>query len=544
MIKKFLTLLTFGSLLYFGVAFAAPTIIYQRTILPEVDSTYELGTSTQAWLRANVDELCLTGDSCKTAWPSGVGSATSTEPLMASWFVATSTTATSTFAGGLNVDGGNFIYDYSTNRVGIGTTSPSTLLTVHTTETTSPFASVMAGDATHYKKNYLSIGQGNNIATAGCIIGDPQCTNVGYSGDVVVIGDQNILSSTAQYVDLMISVGSENNINQPRYVTNYGNKNTITAAPSITIGQSATNNASYGIMFSSLGGVMGSGCANGLTMGSQIVCTHAGSYILGWGAGSERAYELVYGARNAATTTSSFRLMGSTSLFLGRSVFSITTQWNPDMVSDGTRRSIASLNVYDYNSGTTPREFFRGEATGGNQTLALFLNSKVAIGTTTPYAPLSVWATSTTPHIAQFINSASSTVMTINSDGNIGIGTTTPYAKLSVVGETVVSNLTATSSTATSTFSTGMLFNSGKAHQVKVGANMNFGTTTLVAGAATVNNTQTQADSLIFLSDCAGGGTLGSLYVGTRVAGTSFDINSTNALDTSTVCWNIYQPLY
>ena len=39
--------------------------------------------------------------------------------------------------------------------------------------------------------------------------------------------------------------------------------------------------------------------------------------------------------------------------------------------------------------------------------------------------------------------------------GNVGIGTTTPYAKLSVVGEAVAANITATSTTATSTFSGG-----------------------------------------------------------------------------------------
>jgi len=40
----------------------------------------------------------------------------------------------------------------------------------------------------------------------------------------------------------------------------------------------------------------------------------------------------------------------------------------------------------------------------------------------------------------------------IDASGNIGIGTTSPYAKLSVVGETVSEYFTATSSTATSTF--------------------------------------------------------------------------------------------
>ncbi|MFC1775678.1 immunoglobulin-like domain-containing protein, partial [Patescibacteria group bacterium] len=44
--------------------------------------------------------------------------------------VATSTTATSTFAGGLVVETSGLVYDYSTNNVGIGTASPSMRLSV------------------------------------------------------------------------------------------------------------------------------------------------------------------------------------------------------------------------------------------------------------------------------------------------------------------------------------------------------------------------------------------------------------------------------
>lgn len=74
-------LLSLAGVLYFAntntVSFGAPTLTYQKTILPITDSTYELGTSTQAWLRGNFDELCLTADSCKTSWPSGSGSSSS-----------------------------------------------------------------------------------------------------------------------------------------------------------------------------------------------------------------------------------------------------------------------------------------------------------------------------------------------------------------------------------------------------------------------------------------------------------------------------------
>lgn len=56
------------------LSLGAPSATYQHDIFPRTDSTYELGTSTLAWLRINSDEVCLTGDSCRTTWPTGVGS--------------------------------------------------------------------------------------------------------------------------------------------------------------------------------------------------------------------------------------------------------------------------------------------------------------------------------------------------------------------------------------------------------------------------------------------------------------------------------------
>ena len=49
----------------------------------------------------------------------------------------------------------------------------------------------------------------------------------------------------------------------------------------------------------------------------------------------------------------------------------------------------------------------------------------------------------------------------VSQAGNIGIGTTSPYAKLSVIGEGVFRNLSATSTTATSTLSGGLSVGGG-----------------------------------------------------------------------------------
>lgn len=55
----------------------APYFQQFRDIIPDVDSTRYIGTSspsTIAWASGIFDELCLTADSCKTAWPASGGS--------------------------------------------------------------------------------------------------------------------------------------------------------------------------------------------------------------------------------------------------------------------------------------------------------------------------------------------------------------------------------------------------------------------------------------------------------------------------------------
>ena len=98
------------------VSLAAPEVRYDKTIVPDADSLYDLGTSTNAWRNLYVDQVCLTGDTCETTWPTG-GVGGSSLHIDGGTFVyphqgnthsapsynATSTTATSTFAGNMLV---------------------------------------------------------------------------------------------------------------------------------------------------------------------------------------------------------------------------------------------------------------------------------------------------------------------------------------------------------------------------------------------------------------------------------------------------------
>jgi len=75
---------------------------------------------------------------------------------------------------------------------------------------------------------------------------------------------------------------------------------------------------------------------------------------------------------------------------------------------------------------------------------------------------------------------------------------------------------------------------------IATGANASVGTSAaMIAGTITIDTTAVTASSIIFLSAHTPGGTQGVLSVGTVVAATSFVINSSSDLDTSTVNWLI-----
>lgn len=82
----------------------------------------------------------------------------------------------------------------------------------------------------------------------------------------------------------------------------------------------------------------------------------------------------------------------------------------------------------------------------------------------------------------------------------------------------------------------------GKGLQVKTGSNAKIGQSTLVGGTIAVANTGVTANSRIFITVSAPGGTQGFLSVASN-PGVGFTINSDSVLETSTVDWFIVESI-
>ena len=83
----------------------------------------------------------------------------------------------------------------------------------------------------------------------------------------------------------------------------------------------------------------------------------------------------------------------------------------------------------------------------------------------------------------------------------------------------------------------------GSGLRVAEGANAKQGIATLAAGTVTVANTSVTANSRILVTcQILGTVTVASAFDTPRTAGTSFTIHASQATDTSTVAWEIFEP--
>jgi uncharacterized protein YjiK len=423
--------------------------------------------------------------------------------IVANLYTATSTTATSTLQGTvLAALGGS---------VGIGTTTPgnSALLGI-----AGNF--YVGGQATSTILRGLNVGllnvssttasstfaNGINL-TSGCFAVNGTCIGGGGS-----YGDTNVNS----YIHASTTIPKTYTANTFTGLQQFNQSSTTLASVynglyvgsngTTTILGSATSTFGAGVQATYLnitgasasstfanGINLSAGCfsVNGVCVGSQWTTAgsdiHYGTGNVGIGTSTPYAKLSVVGqvvATNFHATSSS-----ATSTFAGG-----LNVGNGGLVYDFTTgiTSIASLETGAFNFDTdagmiswTDLPVTSAASSGtvesytaqidGNPLLTVFaqadgsggiMNSRIGVGSTTPYSRFSVWGAGTgTGQLFELTNSASTTLARILDNGtaylkgNLGIGTTSPYAALSVVGDIVAARFVGTT-TATSTLAGGL----------------------------------------------------------------------------------------
>jgi hypothetical protein len=365
----------------------------------------QVGTSPQA------GKFLQTNGSVSTwAFPS-LGSATSTEPLMASWFVATSTTATSTFAGNVQVD----------NNLGV---SGRGIFTGHlNVGAVTRFATIanLPFEVSDSINSYFGmvIGNGSSGTSA--------------SADLLFNNNGTPADGTSNYADCGLNsttytLSTYTGFNRPRnfYCYNDGPVSIfsvpVAATESyISFGTGGGAAANEAMRITSTGQIaIGTTSPNTLEKISLI--SQANGYAMVWS--------------DTATNNN------DKDAYLGNRLYDNSV---PPLRLIGSRNTITENRVYIGGSGTltsqgtaaTSIEFYTGSTNaitnGGTQRMVINSSGNVGIASSTPGAMLGVTHGGLgLSFLVEDTTSPDSSPFLIDANGNVGVGMLAPPAKFSV----------------------------------------------------------------------------------------------------------------
>lgn len=252
----------------------------------------------------------------------------------------------------------------------------------------------------------------------------------------------------------------------------------------------------------------------------------------------------IRGALDSAIVTNVVYLAG-TQTVTGAKTFSGAGPWRVTINSTGTPNSgialqeagVATWTLASYSSGTFTfyNESFPGEALGISATNVATFTADVVLRNANSPLRLTIDSTNGSPNAGIALKESGTAKWTLASYSG---GTFTFYNEAMSAEAIGISG-----STNAATFSGDVKLGTvGKGLYIKEGTNGTMGSAAMVAGTVTVSTTKVTANSRIFLTIDSPSLNIGSTYVSARTAGTSFVINSTNVLDTSTVSWLIVEP--
>ena len=400
----------------------------------------------------------------------GTSAIASSSPTV-NYLTATSTTATSTFAGGIDL----------TSSTGMGLNFGSNTLFYQNNQRFLTSSTTVAGNLTIGYQSATNIDASGGLYNTG--LGYQALSNATSTSYNTAVGYQALkgsatISNTGRntavgYLSLTSNTtGASNTANGYRslYSNTTGSYNTANGIDSLYFNTTGSNNTADGFESLRNNTTGGYNTANGLqslnkntTGNDNIANGYASLYFNTTGVrnttnGSQSLYSNTTGAGNIGLGY--YSGYGDSTIVDQRSVIdNYMTFIGYQASRDGSIASTTAL--------TNGIAIGKNARVGGSNMLVLGGTGadavNVAIGTTTAFAKLSIQNTygSQTPlfDIATSTSDAyaTSSIFRVNADGNVGIGTTSPNWKLSVAGigsfddYVRASYFTATSTTATST---------------------------------------------------------------------------------------------
>ena len=422
-------------------------------------------------------------------------------------FRATSTTATSTFAGGLTVDGTTLVVDYSSGKVGIGTTNPGQLLNV---KSSSAADSIIRTDtySGNYKTGYATFSIYESTSPLGGLYLYPSVyTGNNVFSEAVSTAEQILWTSTTANTNLkMGTVGTGNtqlySNSLPRLTVlgsggNVGIGNTTPSTKLDVAGDISASGADFNLGTGSATSTL-TAALNNLTFSGQPTTTFSGTGLNGQirikNTGSPQIY--LYGSNDPDTERSgTYISVVNEGTDTNESFWAsgVEAHYTGGAISEWIARSTAPTIFYQDNGVFTVygnTGLTDDTAYTPTQRFAVSPSAGVQVGLSAALIPLTVWGNI---GIASSTNNSKIAITGYDNDAEIylvnaidendnldwfirtagggtasrlqqyfrgftGLGTTTPYARLSVEGSSALGDsalagyFIATSTTATSTF--------------------------------------------------------------------------------------------